>query len=273
MSIGLSEFDFIRGMVREHAAIVLDAGKEYLVDQRLTPLAQEEGFASIQELVGSLRARSFNGLHVKVVEAMTTNETSFFRDIHPFQSLRQTVLPDCIAKRSADRSLKIWCAACSSGQEPYSIAMLLHEHFPSLLGWNVKLIATDLSRKMIARAQLGRFNQIEINRGLPANLLVKYFKNEGLEWQLKDSIRQMVDFEVMNLTTPWPIFPALDIVFIRNVMIYFDVETKQKILGKIRRILRRDGYLFLGGAETTLNLDDSFERLQLDKGSCYQLRK
>ncbi len=273
MSIGSSEFDYIRSMVRAHSSIVLDNGKEYLVDQRLTPLAREEGFASIQELVGCLRAGAFNGLHLKVVEAMTTNETSFFRDIHPFQALRQAVLPDCISKRAAERKLNIWCAACSSGQEPYSIAMLLQEYFPSLLSWNLRLIATDISRKMLARAQLGRFNQLEVNRGLPANLLVKYFTNQGIEWQIKDVIRKMIEFQVMNLTAPWPVSPAIDIVFMRNVMIYFDVDTKKRILGKVRQLLAPDGYLFLGGAETTLNLDESFERVQFEKSSCYQLRR
>jgi len=273
MSISHAGFEYISSLVRQHSSIVLDSGKEYLVDQRLTSVAQEEGFASIEELAGWLRARSFNGVHLKVVEAMTTNETSFFRDFHPFEVLRRVTLPDLISRRGGERQLNIWCAACSSGQEPYSIAIVLREHFPALLNWNLRMLATDLSRKMLARAQMGRFNQLEVNRGLPANLLTKYFENRGIEWQVKDAIRKMIEFQVVNLTAPWPFLPAMDLVFMRNVLIYFDVQTKKTTLAKVRRLLKPDGYLFLGGAETTINLDDSFERLQFERSSCYRLRR
>src|SRR5262249_50861370 len=162
-----------------------------------------------------------------------------------------------IARRRNERRLYVWCAACSSGQEPYSIALLVREHFPELAGWQVSLLATDLSGEVLAKARAGRYNQIEINRGLPAALMVKYFRQHGSAWELSEDVRRMVDFREMNLARPWPFLPRMDLVFLRNVMIYFDIETKKAILGRAARLLRPDGYLVLGGAETTLNLEDS----------------
>lgn len=203
---------------------------------------------------------------------MTTNETSFFRDLHPFETLRTTVLPDVIARRASERRLHLWSAACSSGQEPYTIALVLREHFPALAGWTVRLVATDLSREILARARAGRYSQLEVNRGLPAPLLTKHFTREGMEWQLKDEVRRMVEFRELNLLEAWSGLADLDIVFIRNVLIYFDQDIKRGILGRVHRALRPGGYLFLGGAETTLNLDDRFERLHIGKTPCYRRR-
>jgi chemotaxis protein methyltransferase CheR len=273
MPISTSEFNFVRELVRQRSAIVLEPGKEYLVESRLTAVARVEGFASLEQLLGELRSQPANGLHARVVEAMTTNETSFFRDIHPFDSLRQSVLPDLIQRRAAERQLVVWSAACSTGQEPYSIAMLIRENFPALAGWSVRILATDLSTEVLARARLGRFTQLEMNRGLPARYLVKYFTKSGSDWQIQDDIRAMVQFREMNLAERWPPIPTPDIVFIRNVLIYFDVATKREILAKMRKVMRPDGFLFLGGAETTINLDDSFERVSLGKATCYRLPK
>jgi chemotaxis protein methyltransferase CheR len=235
-------------------------------------VARREGFASLNQLVEKLQSHYFDGLHRQVVEAMTTNETSFFRDFHPFEALRKIVLPDLIAKRGQTRELAIWCAACSAGQEPYSLAMLMREHFPQLAGWRVRILATDLSTDILARAREGRYSQIEVNRGLPAPLLLKYFRKQGCDWYLRDDIRRMVDFQIVNLAAPWPPLAPLDFVMLRNVLIYFSIETKKEILAKVRRVLKPDGYLFLGAAETTFNIDEGFERVQLERAACYRVK-
>ena len=272
MALGAAEFDFIRRLVLDQSAIVLDADKTYLVESRLLPLARREGLDSIGGLVGRLRGAPFNGLHQEVVEAMTTNETSFFRDFHPFEMLRKGVLPELLARRADERRLNIWCAACSAGQEPYSVGMVLREHFPQLANWNVRILASDISREMVERAREGRYSQLEVNRGLPASLLVKYFQKQGCEWQIQPSIRGMVDFTLFNLAAAWPPLPPMDIILMRNVLIYFSVETKKNILAKIRRQLKPDGFLLLGGAETTFNLDESYQRVQFDRGACYRVQ-
>jgi len=273
MTISSSDFQYISKLVKELSAIVLEPGKEYLVESRINPLAQKEGFASIEELVKKLRSEPHNGLRSKVVEVMTTNETSFFRDIHPFETLKNFVLPDLIKKRETARELNIWCGASSSGQEPYSFAMLIRENFPQLKTWKIKYIATDISEEMLKRCRSGIYSQLEINRGLPATLMVKYFERHGTEWQVKEDLRKMVDFRNLNLAEQWPLMPPMDLVMVRNVLIYFDVAMKTQILGKIRKLMRPDGYLFLGGAETTLNLDESFERMDYKQSGCYRLRQ
>jgi chemotaxis protein methyltransferase CheR len=268
------DFQVIRRLLQERSAIVLEAGKEYLVETRLAPIVRELNLNSIGELIAQLvaqRCQPGNGLYRQIVEAMVTTESSFFRDHHPFEALRNTVIPDLINRRRAERRLHIWCAASSTGQEPYSIALLLREHFAELAGWQISLLASDLSRQVLERAREGRYRQIEVNRGLPAALLVKYFEQHGTEWQLKPAIRGMVDFQEINLARAWPALPRMDLVLIRNVMIYFDVETKKSILGRLTRLLRPDGYLLLGGAETTLNLDDSYRRVEPLKAGFYQL--
>jgi chemotaxis protein methyltransferase CheR len=272
MSITPAEFDFVRRLVYERAAIVLEPGKEYLAESRLLPVARESGLASLRELIGRLQAERPNSLHQKVVEAMTTNETYFFRDVHPFEALRASVVPELLAKRAAERRLHIWCAASSSGQEPYSIAMLLREHFPDLSSWSLRVLASDISQEMLARAREGCYSQLEVNRGLPAPLLVKYFERHGTSWRIKADLRRMIEFRAINLASSFHDLPQMDIVFLRNVLIYFDMETKKAILGKVRRLMRPDGYLFLGGAESTINLDASFERVPLEKSGCYRLR-
>jgi chemotaxis protein methyltransferase CheR len=272
MSINADDFEFVRTMVRAQAGIILEPGKEYLVESRLLPLAKREGFASIEELVAKTRAPLGNGLTQKIVDSMTTNETTFFRDVEPFEALRKFVLPELIERNKQTRRLSIWYAASSTGQEPYSVSMLIQEHFPQLLSWDLQQLATDISPSVLARAREGKYGQVEINRGLPANYLVKYFSKQGNEWQLKESIRKMVRFQELNLIRPWPTMADADIVMIRNVMIYFDIEAKKQILGRIRRILRPTGYLFLGGAETTMNLDDSFVRQQYERAGCYRPR-
>jgi chemotaxis protein methyltransferase CheR len=267
----VAEFDFIRTLLKRQAAIVIEPGKEYLAETRLQSLAQKEGIASCSELVAQLRENPRHALGQKVVEAMTINETYFFRDTKPFEALREVVLPKLIEARARERRLTVWSAACSTGQEPYSLAMLLREHFGSLPGWQLRIVATDLSSDVIERAMRGRYSQIEVNRGLPAALLVKYFQRHGLEWQLRDDVRAMVEFRTLNLIGPWTGLPTADIVFLRNVLIYFDVETKKQLLARVHQQIRPDGFVFLGGAETTFNIDPRFQRLELDRANCYRL--
>jgi chemotaxis protein methyltransferase CheR len=274
MSLDPATFGYLRDLVRERSGIVLGDDKVYLIETRLSPLIRSQNIAGLPALAAALRGQPFGALHKAVIEAMTTNETFFFRDLHPFEALKKEVLPPLVAARRAGRRLSMWCAAASSGQEPYTIAMVLREHFPEVLAWTTQFVATDISAEMIARCRKGLYTQLEVNRGLPAPLLIKHFTKSEMDWQIKDELRRMVDFRELNLLDAWPFQPqSLDIVFCRNVLIYFDVETKKKILGRIRTLLRPDGALFLGGAETTLNLDDGFERAPYEKAGCYRLRK
>ncbi len=272
MSLAAEDFAFVSDIARRDAAIVLEKGKEYLVETRLGPVAKKEGFNSLAELIGAMRKNvSGPALTGKVIDALTTNETFFFRDFHPFEALRQTVIPQLIEQRSSQRKLTIWSAACSSGQEAFSLAMLLREHFPVLATWKIEIVGTDLSPTILARAKTGSYSQLEVNRGLPAHYLVKYFSKENETWNLKTEIRRMVEFRPMNLVQSWPIMAPFDLVFIRNVMIYFDVETKKKILQKLRSCVLPHGYLILGAAETTVNLDPSWKPVRVDKAVLYQL--
>ena len=266
------DYDFIRKLVRDRSGIVLEAGKEYLIDTRLGSLARQENFASTGEMVKRLRSQSMNGLDDKVIGAMTINETFFFRDIHPFEALRDHILPELLVQRAVTKTVNIWCAACSSGQEPYSIAIAAKEFFQTHPGWSVRITASDISAEIITRAIEARYNQLEVNRGLPATTMVKYFEKEGLDWRVKEEIRSMVRFVRINLIQQWPSMPLMDIIFLRNVLIYFDAETKKTILARLRFQLQRDGFVFLGGAETTLYLDPSFEQVYYGKAVCHRLR-
>ncbi len=259
MSLSELDFDYVRRLVRQHSAIQLEDSKSYLAEARLDRLARHEGMRSSQELLSRLRADGSSHLRERVIQAMTTNETLFFRDNYPFEYLQRTLIPELMQKNSMSKRLTIWSAACSSGQEPYSIGMLLHRHFPSLGGWEVRIIATDLSREVLERAMTGRFTQLEVNRGLPVDYLVRYFQRDGLEWQIKDEIRSMMVFSQMNLIGNWPPMPPLDIVFLRNVMIYFDIDTKRTMLARMARSIRPGGHLVLGGSESVISLDSTFE--------------
>jgi chemotaxis protein methyltransferase CheR len=235
-------------------------------------LARKENFASIDELLGRLRNDPHKDMHRKVVDAMTTNETSFFRDIHPFEALRKVILPELIQRHSKERKLTFWCGASSTGQEPYSVMMLIAQHFPDLLTWNLKFIATDLSSEVLAQARAGVYSQLEVNRGLPAMHLVKHFVRKGTQWEIREELRSKIEFRQMNLVKEWPLLPPLDLVFLRNVMIYFDIDAKKMILGKIRRLLQPGGYLLLGGAENVMNIDEEFERLTIEKTPFFQVK-
>jgi chemotaxis protein methyltransferase CheR len=269
--ISAGDFDYIRGLVREHAAITLDESKVYLVNARLLPVARDGGLRAVPDLIRRLRSRPFGDLHVQAVEAIVTTETSFFRDFHPFEALRQEVIPEIMARsRGGNRSLTVWSAGCSSGQEPYSIAMMLRESFPELLSWNTRIFASDVSRAMLDRSKAGSFSQTEVNRGLPASMLVKYFRQSGTSWRITDEIRSMVSFFRHNLARDTHRLPPVDILCMRNVLIYFDVTTKRKVLDRVRRLLRPGGILMLGTAETTLNLDERYERIRIGRAVFYR---
>ena len=274
MALQQSDFDFVQKLVQQKAAIVLDNGKQYFVESRLTPLAQNTGHDSIEKLIQALKQNPHNSRMVEqVVEAITIHETSFFRDIHPFKCLKEVVMPSLLEKRASQHSLNLWCAACSSGQEPYTVTMLMRENFPQLQSWNVRFIATDISNQILIRAREGRFSQLEVNRGLPAPLLLKHFEKQGLEWQIKPQLRSSIEFRKLNLIDNWPPMPKMDVVFLRNVLIYFDVETKRRILGEVRKLLNPDGFLFLGAAEMPMSIDNAFERIDYPRSGCYKLRQ
>lgn len=272
LSLSAADFGYIQRLVLERAAIVIEDDKRYLVESRLHGMAARSGFESVAHLIDRLRGDNTDALRRKVVDAMTTNETSFFRDVTPFEALKLAVLPALHRLRASQRRLSVWSAACSTGQEPFSVAMVFREQSSLWTDWNVEILASDLSSEALDRAKQGRFTQFEVNRGLPAALLVKYFTKHGIEWHIKDEVREMVQFQGMNLIDAWPALPPMDVILLRNVLIYFNVETKKQILARVRRVLRPDGFLFLGGAETTINLDDAFERVAFDRGSCYRLR-
>ena len=271
MAITATEFEFVRDMARRQAAIVIDPGKEYFIESRLAPLIESQGCKNLTELIGRMRDNPvFSALQAKVIDALTTNETFFFRDFQPFEALRTHIIPQLMQQRAGQRRLSIWSAACSTGQEPYSLSMLLRESFPQLADWNVSILATDLSPTVLTQARQGSYNQFEVNRGLPAPLLFKYFRKQDDRWIVKDEIKKGIEFRPMNLIEPWPIFLPFDIVLIRNVMIYFDVPTKQTILKKIRACLQPQGSLFLGTSETTLNIDPFWSPVTHGKATVYQ---
>jgi chemotaxis protein methyltransferase CheR len=264
VSLSDADFELVRRLVAEESALALGEGKAYLVEARLAPIAEREGCDSVGELVGRLRTAP-GRLRDDVVQAMTTNETSFFRDIHPFDALRDEVLPSLLAQRGG--RLNLWSAAASTGQEAYSLAMLVTDAFPTAA---VSILATDLSRDVLARADTGVFSQLEINRGLPATLLVRHFEREGAGWRIKPGLRRLVEFRQLNLARPWPVLPRMDVVLLRNVLIYFDAPSKRAVLAQVARVLAPGGVLFLGGAETTYGLDEGWERVQVGRTSFYR---
>lgn len=271
MALTQDNFKFIQDFARDTAAILLEPGKEYLVEARLSPIAKQAGFNTLDAFLNQLRInRTATLFHDQVIDALTTNETSFFRDFHPFEALRQEVLPKIIQQRESIRRLSIWSAASSTGQELYTIGLLIREYFPELKDWNVTILGTDLSSTVLTQAKAGSYSQLEVNRGLPAPLLVKYFTKVDTRWVIKDEVRKLIEFKQMNLVKPWPILPVFDVIFMRNVMIYFDIESKKQILKKVRQCLQPNGYLFLGTAETTMNIDPDWQPMTFGKATVYQ---
>ena len=269
-ALSATDVEVIRRVVHERTGITLGDDKEYLITARLRPVVVASGLGSLGELVASLRTDPPPALVGMVVDALVINETSFFRDVHPFVGLKDHVLPDLIERRRRDRMLTIWCAAASSGQEPYTIAMILADQFPELAGWTIRLLATDVSSTMVARGRRGRFTGVEVARGLPPVLRQRHLAPAGDEWQVSPALRRAVQFEQHNLAGPWDVIPRCDIVFLRNVLIYFDPAVTRRVLLKARGRLAEDGYLALGGAETTVGTDTPFRRVTLGRSAWYR---
>ncbi len=259
---------FLCQAIYQDSGIVLDESKTYLLEARLLPLARKAGTATLDGLCGLLRATGGQQIRQQVVEAMTTNETLFFRDIKPFEALEKVLMPQLLQDKNALRRLRFWSAACSSGQEPYSLAMLFLEM--GLRDWEIDILGTELSETMLARAQAGRYSQLEVNRGLPAKYLVKYFARRDMEWEIKSEVRRMVRWQKFNLKDDMTSLGRFDVVFCRNVLIYFDVETKRRMLRGIREVLAPGGYLVLGASETTLNVDEIFVRETIGPAIMYR---
>lgn len=256
MSLSNQSFVFVADLVRRETAMLYEPGKEYLVEARLQPLAREAGCADVDAFVARLRVDA--QARRLAVDALTINETSWFRDNAPYRALATSIVPALLERRSASRHLRVWSAACSSGQEPYSIAMVLDQHLPQ--GWTAEILATDVSGAMVERCRLGRYSQVEMNRGLPASSLVAHFGRHGSDWEVSPRLRRMVRVQQLNLAAPLPPLPTFDVVFLRNVLIYFDLPTKQAVLRRVHGTMAADGYLVLGSAETTLGVGDEWTR-------------
>ena len=252
-----SDYEFLRKLLKERSGLDLSPDKQYLVESRLIPLARRVGLPGISELVQKMKAGS-SSLVNQVVEAMTTNETFFFRDKIPFEHLRDTMLPELLQARAARRALRIWCAASSTGQEPYSIAMCLKEFAAALSGWRIEILATDLSQGVLEKSKAGLFSQFEVQRGLPIQLLVKHFTQTGEMWQVNSDLRAMVAHRQFNLLQDFGHLGTFDVIFCRNVLIYFDQETKINIFERLARASEPDGFMVLGAAESAVGISDAF---------------
>ncbi|MCA9062348.1 MAG: protein-glutamate O-methyltransferase CheR [Planctomycetaceae bacterium] len=270
MPLAPYDIDYLCTAIQSRSGNQISASQSYLLEARLAPIAQSAGLPNVEALVAHLRNNPRNPLHEQITEAMTINETSFFRDIQPFEVLKAEILPTLATTRRTTRSLSIWSAACSSGQEAYSIAMLIRNEMPSLNSWNIRILCTDLSDEMVRRTRDGVYSQFEVNRGLPAQMLLRWFNRSGLQWQVKPELRQLIEARKMNLTENWSTLTQHDVVFLRNVLIYFDRRLKEQILRRIHQAMRPDGILFLGGGETLLQLNVPFERITVGKTVCFR---
>jgi len=258
MACSDQDYAYLRKLVLEQSANLIDPSRNVLFETRLTPIARTAGAENLEGLVSLLRVDRTERLHHAVAEAMTINETSFFRDVRPFEALRGTVIPALIRQNQETRTLRIWSAASSTGQEAYSIAMLLAEHFPELAQWDVKIIGTDISRTVLDYAQRGRYRRMEVNRGLPARLLVKYFVRYGEEWEVVPKLKEMCEFRYANLCAPLPSLPVFDVVMLRNVLLYFPQQDRSCVLSDVYGQMNPKGCLMLGNAEQAEDSTNQF---------------
>lgn len=252
------DFDFISTLIKAGSGLVLTIEKAYLLESRLIPVARKHGLENLEGLIAAVRRAPKGPLMTEVIDAMTTNESFFFRDGKPFDLFRGTFLPEIVKRRAAMKSLRIWCAAASTGQEPYSLAMLLQEEAKQLEGWNCQILGTDISEEVLDRAKSGVYTHFEVQRGLAIQRLIKFFDKQGELWQVKPDIRKVVQYRKFNLLDDPRPLGQFDVVFCRNVLIYFDPETKTRVLAGISKVMDKDGILFLGAAETVLGLSDAF---------------
>ncbi len=262
-------FDYVRELVRRNSAIVLDETKDYLIEARLAPLAKAQGMASVDDLIKALRRQNPGKMHGKVVEALSTNETHFFRDTQPFRLFSEEVLPELHELNQLTRRLRIWSAACSTGQEPYSIAMAILDS-KLFSDWDVSILASDMNEEVLDVARAGIYRQLDVNRGLPARNLVKHFARSGTEWKVRSEVSRLCEFRQINLVRQWPALGAFDVIFLRNVLIYFDRDSKEAVLDKVATKMRAGGHLFLGAGETIVNLCDKFRPAKEGAGASYR---
>jgi chemotaxis protein methyltransferase CheR len=260
------DYDYIRKLLRERSGLVLSADKQYLVESRLVPVVRKAGLSSLSELAAMLRTMPLSPLTTTVVEAMTTNESFFFRDKLPFDHFRDVVMPALLAARAQEKHIRIWCAAAATGQEPYSLAMILRDMGIALKQWRIEILATDICSTALEKAKAGLYSQFEVQRGLSIQMLIKYFTQTGELWQISSDIRSMVTYRHFNLLQDFSSFGTFDVVFCRNVLIYFDQATKTSVLNRIGRSMRSDGYLLLGAAETVVGLTDAFKPMSQHRG-------
>jgi chemotaxis protein methyltransferase CheR len=264
------DFDYLRKFLRDRSGLVLAIEKQYLAESRLLPLARRNGMSTLDELIERLRNRTPTPLATQVIEAMTTNETFFFRDKIPFDHFRDTIMPGLLAARAREKRIRIWCTAASTGQEPYSLAMVLKSMGSAIAAYRIDIVATDLSSDVLEKAKAGIYSQFEVQRGLPVQTLVKFFDQVGENWQLAPELRSMVQFRPLNLLNDFSALGTFDVVFCRNVLIYFDQENKIALLNRIARQMPGDGFLVLGAAETVIGLTEAFKPLA-DKRGLYVL--
>jgi len=264
-SVTPTEYEYLRKFLKDNSGLDLSADKQYLIESRLLPLARKAGLSGINDLVQKLQGGS-RELITNVIEAMTTNETFFFRDKVPFDHFRETIMPEVIKARAGRRSVRIWCAAGSTGQEPYSLAMCLKEMGAALTGWRVEIIATDLSQEVLEKAKAGIYSQFEVQRGLPIQMLMKYFKQTGETWQINPELRAMIQHRQLNLLHDFAQLGTFDVIFCRNVLIYFDQDTKINIFNRLARQIEPDGFMVLGAAETVVGLTDTFRPIPEKRG-------
>lgn len=260
------DYDFISALLKERSGLTLSKEKAYLLESRLMPLARQRGLKGAAELIAAVRMRREEALIKQITDAMTTNESFFFRDTKPFEVFRASVLPQLLTSRAAAKSIRIWCAAASHGQEPYSLAMILKEEEAKLKGWRHEIVGTDIATDVLARAKEGLYSQFEVQRGLPVQLLLKYFDKAAEQWRIKPELRGMVKYLEFNLLHDLRPLGQFDVVFCRNVLIYFDPPTKAKVLDQISQRMPADGVLFLGGAETVVGISEKFKPVPAQRG-------
>jgi chemotaxis protein methyltransferase CheR len=259
------DYEYLRKFLKDHSGLDLSADKQYLIESRLLPLARRAGLSGISDLVQKMKGGS-SAFNTQVVEAMTTNETFFFRDKVPFEHFRNLIVPHLLGSRANRKPVRIWCAAGSTGQEPYSLAMSLREMGAQLAGWRIEIIATDLSQEVLEKSRVGLYSQFEVQRGLPIQMLVKYFKQVGELWQINADIRAMVQHRQLNLLHDFSQLGVFDVIFCRNVLIYFDQETKMQVFHRLAKAMEPDGFLMLGAAETVVGLTTVFKPVAERRG-------
>ncbi len=268
--VSKESLSFFFSFLQKESGLVLDDSKTYLIEARLGPIVSEAGLASIDALCQQLRLNPTSPLRQKVVDAMATNETSFFRDMVPFEIVRKVILPELIKTNQHSKKIRIWSAACATGQEPYSLAMLLSNMGPALAGWNVEILATDMVERVLERARNGTYSHYEIQRGLPAQYMTRFFDQVGTEWQVRPELKKWIQFRRLNLLSDYSGLGLFDIIFCRNILIYFDIASKKKVLEQMAASLSPNGVLFLGGGETPLGITDRFTRFEIDRAVYYK---